>query len=189
MYLSHGFFIPFIDYIKDTEGLLHLLASLVGESFACIYCVNRSFTSVEAVQHHMRDKTHCKLDFDNTDSFCDQFGDFYDFSTSYPDNEQNEDQQLPLTSKLTLSDDMSLILPSGARVGHRAFKHIYKQHLTPSASRSLLLARPTAPSPVEYATKLRVLRERKQFAANFSKHYMRLGIKANKFQPCMRKQI
>lgn len=188
MYLSHGFFIPFIDYIKDTEGLLQLLASLIGEYFTCIYCDNRYFSSVEAAQHHMRDKAHCKLNFDNIDTFCDQFCDFYDFSTSYPDHEQNKDQQLPLTSKLTLSDDMSLVLPSGARVGHRAFKHIYKQHLTPSASRSLVLARPIAPTPAEYATKLRVMRQRKQFATNCSKQHVKLGVKTNKFQPFLRKQ-
>ena len=187
MYLSHGFFIPFIDYIKDMEGLLQLLASLVGEYSTCIYCVNRSFISVEATQHHMRDKTHCKLNFDNTDSFCDQFGDFYDFSTSYPDHELNEDQLLPPTPKLILSDDMSLVLPSGARIGHRAFKNIYKQHLTPSVSRCLVLARPTALNPAEYAMKLKLMRERKQFVGNCSKQHMKLGIKANKFRPFVKK--
>ncbi|KAI6659347.1 Zinc finger protein [Oopsacas minuta] len=188
MYIAHGFFIPSLDYIKDIDGLLQLLAALIGENYSCLYCANRSFNSVEAAQHHMRDRSHCKLDFEDTEAFSDQLSDFYDFSTSYPDHEQNNDEHIPTTPRLTLADDMSLVLPSGAKIGHRAFKHIYKQNLRSSVSRAVVLAKPTVPSPAEYAMKLRILRERKQIATSYNKQQMRLGVKANKFQPFIRKQ-
>ena len=189
MYLSHGFFIPMIDYIRDVHGLLDLLASLVGECLSCVYCKNRSFSSVEATQHHMRDKSHCKLDFDDVEYFSTLFSDYYDFSSSYPDHETNRKDSLPISTNLTVTDDMSLVLPSGARAGHRAFRHIYKQRLKPSTDKtlSMVFKLPSQPSPEEYAMKLRVLRERK-IIRECNKQRMRLGVKANKLQPFLRKQ-
>jgi pre-60S factor REI1 len=63
--------------------------------------------------------------------------DFYDFSSSYPqgvDGEQVDiDAELTeLTNQLQLDDDeMSLVLPSGAVVGHRHMKRYYDQRLKP----------------------------------------------------------
>ena len=189
MYMSHGFFIPLIDYIQDIHGLLDLLASLVGECLSCIYCKNRSFSSVEATQHHMRDKSHCKLDFENTEYFSNQFSDYYDFSSSYPDHDTTNEETLPVSANLSVTDDMSLVLPSGARAGHRAFRHIYKQRLKPATdtSISMVYKLPSHPTPEEYAMKLRVLRERK-IVRECKKQRMRLGVKANKLQPFLRKQ-
>ena len=178
-----------IDYIQDLHGMLDLLASIVGECFSCIYCKNRSFSSVEATQHHMRDKSHCKLSFDDTDSFSNMFSDYYDFSSSYPSKETDGEENSPIQSNLTVTDDMSLVLPSGARAGHRAFRHIYKQRLKPNkdTTLSMVYKLPSHPTPEEYAMKLRVLRERK-IVRECSKQRMRLGIKANKLQPFLRKQ-
>jgi pre-60S factor REI1 len=67
--------------------------------------------------------------------------DFYDFSTSYPQLEEGEEVDIDadlsaLTQSLTLADDdMSLVLPSGAIVGHRSLKRYYDQKLKPEEVR------------------------------------------------------
>ena len=188
MYQSHGFFIPFLDYATDITGILQLLAALVGEFYGCISCVNRYFSSVEAAQHHMRDKSHCKLNPDDSERFCDQFSAFYDFSSSYPDQDQASSSDPPSHNGLKIARDMSLILPSGAIAGHRAFKHVYKQNLRPSMSRSLVLANLPACNDSDYLMKLRCMRETKRVVSLKNKSDMRLGIKANKLQPYLRKQ-
>lgn len=63
--------------------------------------------------------------------------DFYDFSSSYPQIEGEENVDIDaelenLTASLTLADDeMSLVLPNGSVVGHRAMKRYYDQKLKP----------------------------------------------------------
>lgn len=66
--------------------------------------------------------------------------DFYDFSSSYPQIEGEDvdiDAELEnLTASLTLADDeMSLVLPNGAVVGHRHMKRYYDQKLKPEEVR------------------------------------------------------
>lgn len=63
--------------------------------------------------------------------------DFYDFSSSYPELEGGEgedaDTELAnMTRKVRLADDdMSLVLPSGAVIGHRDLKRYYNQRFKP----------------------------------------------------------
>ncbi|XP_043834524.1 zinc finger protein 622 [Dromiciops gliroides] len=128
----HSFFIPDIEYLSDLRGLIKYLGEKVGVGKICLWCneKGKSFYSTEAVQAHMNDKSHCKL-FTEGDAAL-EFADFYDFRSSYPDHKEGEDaevsEELPSEKNLEYDDEtMELILPSGARVGHRSLMRYYKQ--------------------------------------------------------------
>ncbi|XP_005356713.1 zinc finger protein 622 [Microtus ochrogaster] len=128
----HSFFIPDIEYLSDLKGLIKYLGEKVGVGKICLWCneKGKSFYSTEAVQAHMNDKSHCKLFTDGDAAL--EFADFYDFRSSYPDYEEGQDpgEIEELSSEKTLECDdetMELILPSGARVGHRSLMRYYKQ--------------------------------------------------------------
>lgn len=129
---SHSFFIPDLDYVTDIEAFLIYLGAKVGDGKICLLCNNHSkqFRLLSACQSHMLDKGHCTLDYEG-DAIM-EYADFYDFSTSYPDHKENTDVDSELKSDATMEFDeqtMELILPSGARAGHRALKKYYSQNL------------------------------------------------------------
>ncbi|XP_061851212.1 cytoplasmic 60S subunit biogenesis factor ZNF622 [Colius striatus] len=129
---AHSFFIPDIEYLVDLRGLIKYLGEKIGVGKICIWCneKGKSFYSTEAVQAHMNDKSHCKLFTDGDAAL--EFADFYDFRSSYPDHKDGEDVEVPgerpAERELDYDDDtMELILPSGARVGHRSLMRYYRQ--------------------------------------------------------------
>ena len=106
----------------------------------CLWC-NKTFRTTEDVQRHMRSKGHCKMNIegdalleydewsvktiDNIDiprvSKYVHLYNFiplrYDYSSSYPDAE-NPEEEVDLNN---LDDSgFELVLPSGAKVGHRS---------------------------------------------------------------------
>ncbi|XP_019806682.1 cytoplasmic 60S subunit biogenesis factor ZNF622 [Tursiops truncatus] len=140
----HSFFIPDVEYLSDLKGLIKYLGEKVGVGKICLWCNERgkSFYSTEAVQAHMNDRSHCKL-FTDGDALL-EFTDFYDFRSSYPDHKEGEDpdetEDLPSERALEYEDDtMELILPSGARVGHRSLMRYYKQRF--GLSRAVAVAK------------------------------------------------
>ena len=133
---SHSFFIPDIEYLIDLEGFLVYLGSKVGDGKVCLYCnqKGRNFYSIEAVQKHMADKGHCKIDFEGDAAL--EFSEFYDFSSSYPDHDANSSESssdLDASVHALRVDQytMELLLPSGARAGHRSLRHYFKQSVPP----------------------------------------------------------
>ncbi|XP_078096831.1 cytoplasmic 60S subunit biogenesis factor ZNF622 [Mustelus asterias] len=129
----HSFFIPDIEYLVDLRGLLWYLGEKVGVGNVCLWCneKGRSFYSTEAVQAHMVDSSHCKLFTDGDVAI--EFADFYDFRDSYPDHKEGEDVEMKTTDvpakNLEYDEEtMELMLPSGARIGHRSLLRYYKQH-------------------------------------------------------------
>ena len=153
MSLVHGFFLPDVQYLVDIKGLILHLCEKVGVSNMCLYCneKGKTFYSVEAAQHHMVDKCHCKIYFEGDAAL--EYAEFYDYSKSYPDYDENakdasgvkekerEDDSLP-DSSLKVTDDLELVLPSGAKVSHRAMKQVYKQHLpTEEQRKSAVISR------------------------------------------------
>ncbi|NXF84689.1 ZN622 protein, partial [Eubucco bourcierii] len=141
---AHSFFIPDIEYLVDLRGLIKYLGEKVGVGKICIWCneKGKSFYSTEAVQAHMNDKSHCKLFTDGDAAL--EFADFYDFRSSYPDHKDGEDVDMPVERPaerdLDYDDDtMELILPSGARVGHRLLMRYYKQRF--GLSRTVAVAK------------------------------------------------
>jgi pre-60S factor REI1 len=55
MQISHGFFLPDPDYLKDTTGFLHHLTNKLVQEHLCLYCNGRGkdYRSLEAVRAHM----------------------------------------------------------------------------------------------------------------------------------------
>ena len=136
---SHSFFIPDLEYVVDLKGLVTYLCEKVGMGNMCLYCNDKgkSFFSLEAVQSHMVDKGHTKMNYEGDAVL--EYADFYDFSSSYPDynpDEENEgDETQGRESTLAINEQtLELCLPSGAKIGHRNMRHIYKQNLPPERS-------------------------------------------------------
>ncbi|XP_028593795.2 cytoplasmic 60S subunit biogenesis factor ZNF622 isoform X1 [Podarcis muralis] len=140
----HSFFIPDIEYLVDIRGLIKYLGEKVGIGKICLWCneKGKSFYTTEAVQAHMNDKSHCKL-FTEGDAAL-EFADFYDFRSTYPDYQEGDgaemSEELPPEKNLDYDDDsMELILPSGARIGHRSLMRYYKQRF--GASRAVAVSK------------------------------------------------
>lgn len=135
---SHSFFIPDLEFVVDLKGLLTYLGEKVGIGNICLYCneKGKNFFSTEAVQKHMVDKGHTKVNYEG-DAIL-EYADFYDFSSSYPDYDPSEESgSVEIERDNTLAVDeqtLELCLPSGAKIGHRDFRHIYKQSLPPERS-------------------------------------------------------
>ncbi|KAM9879991.1 zinc finger protein Yan [Verticillium dahliae] len=87
----HNMFIPEKQYLVDLEGLLQHLLERVHEGHQCLYCFKTKNTAF-AVQTHMRDKGHCKVPFDTEETQLD-IGDFYDFRSTYSDDEESDEEE------------------------------------------------------------------------------------------------
>uniref|UniRef100_A0A8C6T2N7 Cytoplasmic 60S subunit biogenesis factor ZNF622 n=1 Tax=Neogobius melanostomus TaxID=47308 RepID=A0A8C6T2N7_9GOBI len=129
----HSFFIPDIEFLVDLRGLIQYLGEKVGAGNVCLWCNDqgRSFYSTKAVQSHMTDKSHCKLNTEGDASL--EFADFYDFRSSYPDRKEQDDMEtddsdLPDDKSLQFDEEtLQLTLPSGSVIGHRSLMKYYKQ--------------------------------------------------------------
>ena len=88
----------------------------------------------------MMDKGHCKL-LHEGDAIA-EYADFYDYSTSYPDNENDENEEITSHTDgevdLAQLDDSGyeLVLPSGAKVGHRSLMRYYRYVLVSTMIRT-----------------------------------------------------
>lgn len=86
---SHGMFIPEKDYLVDLEGLIHYLYRKITENNECLYC-HAIRANAAAIRTHMRDKGHCMIAFETEDEQI-EIGQFYDFRSTYSDDEGEED--------------------------------------------------------------------------------------------------
>jgi pre-60S factor REI1 len=120
---SHTFFVPDMEYVIDVTGLLSYLGGKIGQGFMCLWCSEhgKAFWSADATQRHMRDKGHCKMKHEGENLA--EFADFYDFSSSYPDD-ADADMEVDIP---TIDDsDFQLTLPSGAVIGHRSLMRYFR---------------------------------------------------------------
>jgi pre-60S factor REI1 len=85
---QHGMFIPEQSFLVNVKGLLEYLSEKVREDYQCLYC-NKFRGSATGVQTHMRDKGHCMIAFDTEDEMI-EVGQFYDFRSTYSDDEDEE---------------------------------------------------------------------------------------------------
>lgn len=142
---AHSFFIPDIEYLQDLQGLFSYLGEKVGVGKICLWCNERgkSFYTTESVQAHMVDKSHCRLFTDGDAAL--EFADFYDFRSSYPDHKEKDDVEMddsdvPDEKNFEYDEEtMELVLPSGARIGHRSLMRYYKQKF--GLSRAVVVSR------------------------------------------------
>ena len=83
---AHGLFVPERQYLIDLDGLVDWLWKRIHEEpHECLYC-HRVKASAEAIQGHMRDAGHCKIAFEEEIDMI-EVGQFYDFSSTYSDEE------------------------------------------------------------------------------------------------------
>ncbi|KAI0434220.1 C2H2 type zinc-finger-domain-containing protein [Xylaria sp. FL1042] len=88
----HGMFIPEKQYLVDLDGLITSLQQRIREYHECLYC-GKIKNTVPGVQTHMRDKGHCMIPFTTEEEQL-MIGDFYDFRSTYSDEEESEDESV-----------------------------------------------------------------------------------------------
>jgi len=187
----HGFFIPDIEYLQNLEGLISYLGEKISIGNVCLYCNDkgRMFHSMESVQAHMRDQSHCKLRYEEE---IEEYEDFYDFSIN-PDEDPNNPQkgkELELAERFAKTPahldhtGYGLILPTGKQIGHRSLITYYRQwYRDPHVSnivkhyRKLGWHDTKANEPVP----VHIIKQRQ-------KAEMKLGVKANNLQTHFRFQ-
>ena len=81
----HGMFIPEQQYLVDLEGLIRYLFSKIVKNHECLYC-HKLKGSMASIQTHMRDTGHCMIAFETEEEMV-EVGQFYDFSSTYSDEE------------------------------------------------------------------------------------------------------
>ena len=85
----HGLFVPEQKYLADLEGLLKYLQAKIHLNNECLYCHKLKGTAT-GIQTHMRDKGHCMIAFEEEGEMI-EIGQFYDFSSTYSDDEDDVD--------------------------------------------------------------------------------------------------
>lgn len=87
MQTEFGLFTPYLERLKDKEGLVRYLSQKVCIGYACIAC-DKGFSSIDDVRKHMRDSGHCRFPSDD-DGFIEEFAEFYDWGNSAEDKVVN----------------------------------------------------------------------------------------------------
>jgi len=122
MAVIHGFFVPDSNYCCDVEGLVKYLGAKIGCGNYCIQCSNKRFRDQVSCQLHMRDKAHCKFSVEG--DLVAEYLDFYDYGELLKDEEVDDDD-------IAVDFGYTLVLPSGAKLGHRSLMRYYQQKLRP----------------------------------------------------------
>lgn len=144
----HSFFIPDMEHCTDLEGLLKFLGIKLGVYHVCLWCSGKCYRDLLSVKKHMTDKGHQKVKFEGDNLL--EYVDFY----TYDDEGNESDSEFEMLNEsnftmidsdlnsqsLVLSrtnskiesvdqsgDTYELVLPSGARIGHRSLFRYYKQ--------------------------------------------------------------
>lgn len=200
MSLAHSFFVPDADYCVDLEGLLFYLGDKVCNNFICLWCNDRgkTFYSLDAVRKHMIDKGHCQMLHEGIALA--EYAEFYDYSSSYPDNEEGMDIDEEFVPDLLDGDEYQLVLPSGAVIGHRSLLRYYKQRLNPNRAitihksdrklhKVLSHYRSLGWTATEQKAAARKAKDIHLMKRVQSKWRMKLGVNANKLQKHFRQQV
>ncbi|KAH8235488.1 hypothetical protein KR032_001402 [Drosophila birchii] len=200
MSVAHSFFIPDTEYCTDIEGLLYYLGEKVANYFICLWCNDRgkTFYSLDAVRKHMLDKGHCQMLHEGMALA--EYAEYYDYSSSYPDNKDGMDIDEEVVPDLLDGDEYQLVLPSGAVIGHRSLLRYYRQRLHPERAvvlkksdrklhRVLSEYRALGWTQTQQLSAARKARDIHLMKRVQSKWQMKLGCKANKLQKHYRAQV
>ncbi len=87
---THSMFIPERPYLINLEGLIGYLHARVTVLHECLYCGQLRPTT-SGIQAHMRDKGHCMIAFETEEKMI-EVGQFYDFRSTYSDDESEEEE-------------------------------------------------------------------------------------------------
>ena len=77
MELHHDFKVSDLSFVTDMQGLLTYLGKKVGLYGSCLWCCHRSFPTTRAVQEHMIEKKHCKMNIRDDKR---EYSRFYEYS-------------------------------------------------------------------------------------------------------------
>jgi len=138
----HSFFIPDMDHVSDLEGLVKFLGIKLGVYHVCLWCSTKCYRDFQAVSKHMADKGHQKMKFEGETLL--EYADFYTFDDEGDDEEDYEilddssycmgesEKSVAIynnnePSSLLNDENYELVLPSGARIGHRSLFRYYQQ--------------------------------------------------------------
>lgn len=91
MVKKHGMFIPEREYLADMNGLIHYLYRKISENFECLYC-HAIRNNANGCRSHMNDKGHCMIAFETEEEQV-EIGQYYDFRSTYSDNEEDEEDE------------------------------------------------------------------------------------------------
>jgi pre-60S factor REI1 len=146
MALKHSFYIPDMAHVSDLEGLVRHLGVKMGVYHVCLWCSSKCYRDRQSVARHMSDKGHQKMRFEGETLL--EYADFYTFEDdeSAADDDadfemldesaffQGSDGSLALYTREGQSNiikendsEFELVLPSGARLGHRSLHRYYRQ--------------------------------------------------------------
>ena len=89
---QHGFFIPEREYLVDLHGLISYLSETIMVLHQCLLC-HKAVHTASGVQTHMRDRGHCMIAYDTEEEQM-EVGEFYDFRSTYSDEETEEDEEV-----------------------------------------------------------------------------------------------
>ncbi|ORX76487.1 hypothetical protein K493DRAFT_321545 [Basidiobolus meristosporus CBS 931.73] len=209
---AHSFFIPDIEYLTDIQGLFKYLGEKISVANICLYCngKGRTYRTLEAVRGHMVDKGHCKVAYEKEEDIL-EISDYYDFTSSYPEEMRVDDENEELADDDMVNpiaygeEETELVLPSGARVGHRSLKRYYQQNIRPEEERDSVIInrllthyqsnmgyRGSQSQALMLATnKQRVARDMNTYQDQRRRHEFKseIGVKANGLQKHFRAQI
>jgi pre-60S factor REI1 len=136
MQRNHGLFIPDQEHLIDIEVFLGYLFAIISEFQECLYCsVTKS--TVEGIQHHMKDKGHCKINIKQGSEW--QL--FYEYPDSESETENSKSRMPPshnMVDQITSTDELHL--PSGKILGHRSQVSYHRPNITTRASSPALTA-------------------------------------------------
>lgn len=132
MSLKHSFFIPYVEWVSDWKGLMTHLCGRIIEKHQCFTC-GKIFKTAAAVQGHMSDSGHTRINLDDED-LIENLEPFFDFA-----------MKEEIVEELDILEDGSLQLPSGAVLTHRDFSYIYKQKIRKEKPKQIKI-RPEIPA-------------------------------------------
>lgn len=146
----------------------------------------------------MLDKGHCKMLHEG--EALAEYTEFYDYSSSYPEVENNDNPDAEVELPIVLDDnDYQLTLPSGNVIGHRALMRYYKQKLNPNKAvvvskneklhKVLLKYKALGWTNSQKEVIERKARDIKYMQKVQTKYSVKLQIKANKLQHHFRNQV
>ena len=141
----YGLYVPERKYLQDLDGLVEYINEKVGLGNCCLSCSYMG-RSLEAVRAHMLSKQHIKIPYETSDEKM-ELADFYDFSSSYAnqdgwedvsdDGEADSTVRIPEDGEEDVAENnlyvngYELVLGPNKTAGHRELQRYYKQRFGP----------------------------------------------------------
>lgn len=91
MQRQHGFFVPEKEFLVDLAGLVNYLSETIAVLHQCLFC-HKTVHTTSGVQTHMRDRGHCMIAY-STEEEQMEVGEFYDFRSTYSDEETDGEEE------------------------------------------------------------------------------------------------